>query len=270
MFLRADDRSPAPLAIAQTSHAWMAFQLASHWGNRRFRRPSPRAEVLAAVLLHDAGWTDFDLGPGVDEDGRPLTFDRMPVTEHLAIWEGCVTRSALYSRYAALLVASHVQGLAHRKEGDAASRGDSRLLATVRDWRRALAARQESWRLTLAVDPRYARCLAGPAWEANRALLAACDAVSVHLCADIPGPFTVAAADRGGAPQEVSFEPLGGDVWKVRPWPLQGRRLDLQCEGRRLPAPRFAGAEALRLALAAAIGERRSFALVSPSRSGSG
>jgi len=270
MFLYAGDGPPGPLAIPQTSHAWLAWQLASHWGNRHFARPSPRADVLAAVLLHDQGWTELDPNPGVDGDGRPLTFDRMPMRAHLEIWDACVDRAAVYSRYAALLVLSHFERLAGRKEGDVAARGDAELLFAVSEWRERAARRGEAWLHDLGTDPRYSRSLAGPRWQANRALVTACDAVSVYLCAGSSGPFTVRAGGRSLDTHEIAFELIGDRVWKVRPWPLQGRRLDLHCEGRRLESETFASGAELRDALARAPVERLSFALVSPSASGVG
>ena len=75
------DRQPMVL-MPQASHAFAAWQIADHWGNRRFARAAPRAEVLAAVLLHDAGWTEFDRRPSVDPHGRIHTFDR-PYGEQL-------------------------------------------------------------------------------------------------------------------------------------------------------------------------------------------
>ena len=73
MFLHRERESSGALLIPQSSHAWLAWQLASHWGNRRFVRPAPRAEVLAAVLLHDSGWTEFDTDPGIDSTGGVIT-----------------------------------------------------------------------------------------------------------------------------------------------------------------------------------------------------
>ena len=125
MFLHDTGDPARTIAIPQASHAWLAWQLAEHWGNRRFNRPLPRAEVLAAVMLHDSGWNDFDVAPGIDDDGRPKTFDRMDVETHLEIWRKSVGRAALVSRYAGLLVANHFCRMAEVKTADLLSRGDT-------------------------------------------------------------------------------------------------------------------------------------------------
>ena len=90
MFVYHENDPSGSYLIPQTSHAWLAWQVASHWGNRGFARPSPRAETLAAVLLHDGGWSETDDSPGLDSDGRPRSFDRMPPAEHLAIWRASI------------------------------------------------------------------------------------------------------------------------------------------------------------------------------------
>ncbi len=69
MFIYREGDPSGTYLIPQTSHAWLAWQVAEHWGNRNFARPAPRAETLAAVLLHDSGWTESDGAPLLDEGG---------------------------------------------------------------------------------------------------------------------------------------------------------------------------------------------------------
>ena len=106
MFVYRESDPSGTYLIPQTSHAWLAWQVAGHWGNRGFARPSPRAETLAAVLLHDSGWSEYDEAPELGDDGHIQTFDRMPTARHLAIWRASITRSAQYSRYCRLLGAT--------------------------------------------------------------------------------------------------------------------------------------------------------------------
>ena len=125
MFIHREGDPAGTYLIPQTSHAWLAWQVAEHWGNRDFARPAPRAETLAAVLLHDCGWTDSDAEPVLDDQGRPQTFNRVPAAEHLAIWRSSVIRCAQTSRYAGLLVAAHFAGMAERKLSDLLERDDT-------------------------------------------------------------------------------------------------------------------------------------------------
>ena len=265
MFLHSDGSSAGVIAIPQTSHAWMAWQIAMHWGNRRFARPAPRAEVLAAIMLHDVGWTEFDIDPGIDDRGRPITFDRMPVAEHLEIWRASVLRAAAFSRYAGLLVANHFFGLVEHKSNDLLERGDTVGGRAAEAFRAEMDRLQSSWRESLRGDPRYAPYLNGEGWSVNTGLLVACDRISVYLCAALGSPFTLPGRTSDGQIEEIRVSNVGGDRWRVQPWPLEGDRLKLQVEGRRLASARFASREAVRNALVRSPVERMSAVLVRPS-----
>jgi len=265
MFLYSEDSSSGAIAIPQASHAWLAWQVAQHWGNRRFARPAPRAEVVAAVLLHDVGWIEFDSDPGVDPSGRPITFDRMVVAEHLDIWRTSVHRAAAFSRYAGLLVANHFASLVRSKSADLLDRGDMVGGRAAEAFRAEMERLQEGWRESLRMDARYSSHLEGAPWQVNTGLLEACDRLSVYLCASLGTPFTIAGRRPDGEPEEIQISQSRGNRWKVRPWPLEGDRLKLQVEGRRLGSARFSSQEDLRQAIARAPVERLTFTLARPS-----
>lgn len=270
MFLFTEPGTRGAVLISQTSHSWLAWQLADHWGNRRFPAPSPRAEVLAAVLLHDGGWTAFDAEPGVDGRGRPRTFDRMPPIEHLAIWRSSVRQAAAHARFAGLMVASHFARLAERKTRDLLASGDTAAARSAESFRAEMEREQAAWREALAVDPRYLPFLDGRGWNVNASVLAACDLVSVHLCGALPRPFEAPAFNASGELEVLSFEPESGRSLVVRPWPLKGSRVRLQVEGRRVPSPHFESARELHEAIRRAPVERLTFTLMRPSEKGGG
>lgn len=254
--------------VPQASHALAAWQIAERWGNRSFARPSPRAEVLAAILLHDGGWTDVDAAPGLDGHGRPHTFDRMPPTAHLEAWRRGVERTALYSCYSALLVAAHVEALAEYKAHDLAQRGEADTEREVRRFQDEMAVKQAEWRQALSFDPRFAPCLDGAGWEVNRRLLSAADAISVHLCAALPGAFSVTACGRSREPVAVSFESRGPRLYSARPWPFEGDRVRVHCQGWPVASPVFASAAELAATLARAALVRLDFTIARPAALG--
>jgi hypothetical protein len=268
MFIHREDDPSGAYLIPQASHAWLAWQVAQHWGNRDFSRPAPRSEVLAAVLLHDAGWSDFDAAPGVDGSGRPRTFDRMPVVEHLNIWRACVRSADGLSRYAALLVASHFAFLASMKTADLLARGDTAGARCAQSFIAEMERLQGAWREALVVDPRYERYLDGPGWQTNAELLAACDRISVFLCAGLGSPFKVEAPTPSGEPAVVELNHTGDGVWRVHPWPLEGDKLRIHCQGRRLATTIFDSGEDLRRTLSSAPVSRLSFTFAKPSKVG--
>ena len=266
MFLHRTDG--ASYLIPQVSHAWLAWQIASHWGNRAFSRPAPRAEVLAAVLLHDGGWSEADAHPELDADGRPLTFDRMPSARRLEIWRSSVLRAAMHCRYAGLLVSHHFAVMAADASSSALAGGDTDAARRTEAFRAEMERLQAAWREDLAEDARYQAYLDGPGWLANTVLLRACDRVSVWLCARLESPFTVDGHTAAGKGRAVRLEAVGGDRWKVSPWPLQGDRIRLQCEGWRLPEAEAASGRSLHDIVKAGPATRLSFTLLRPSARG--
>ena len=228
------------VAIAQSAHAFLAFQIAEHWGNRLTPRPAPRAETLAAVLLHDAGW-DGREEPRLDPEGRPVAFDTLPEGEHEAVWASAVERAGVRGRYVAYLVSHHVANLAefgphHRHPQFVAAQ-------------HALRARL---REELAADPRYRAAFGARADAVNRAVLRLTDALAVHLARGAQGTTVLPDLPRRDGVAPLSLKQVAERTYRLRPWPLLGRRLDVTAEGRRLPAARFADAAALRAAWDAA------------------
>ena len=268
MFLHDTGDPARTIAIPQASHAWLAWQLAEHWGNRRFNRPLPRAEVLAAVMLHDCGWSEFDRAPGIDGQGRPRTFNRMQVEDHLDIWRASVARTAQHSRYAALLVAHHFAEMARLKTNDLLDRGDTTTARLAESFRAEMDRCQASWTEAMMGDARYQDCLAGPRRSSNAAILSLVDRVSVYLCASLANGFEVVAPAADGSTEIVELTAVDRSHWRVEPWPMEGDRVRLQCEGRLLPSRRFASAEELHDVLERAPVERLTFTLLRASAIG--
>ncbi len=261
-----EDAGSGAWAIPQVSHSWMAGQFARRWGNRRVPQAAPRAEVEAAVLLHDCGWTEFDTDPGVDSEGRPVTFNRMPVATHLEVWRMSVARTAMHSRYAASLVAAHFAFLADRKAEELLERGDTTGARSTEAFRAEMERLRSGWDEELAADARYRRFLDGEERRLNASILSACDLLSVLLCASMPfGTIPVRAIDREGKAEELTIVPVGERRFKIRPWPFEGPKFAVHCEGRRLFGTRFPDGESLRKDLLSARVDRFSFEFVRPS-----
>ncbi len=268
MFLHSGGDPNRTLAISQASHAWLAWQLAEHWGNRRFSRPLPRAEVLAAVMLHDSGWAEFDTVPGIDPNGRPRTFDRMPVEVHLGIWRQSVDRTAQHSRYAALLVATHFAEMAEVKTADLIGRGDTGAARLAESFRAEMDRLKVSWEEALASDARYQGCLGGPRRQSNADILTLADRVSVFLCGSLASEFEVVAPAASGDFTSVKLTAMDRTHWRVDPWPMEGDRVRLQCEGRLLAETRFGSADEFQEVLRRAPVERMNFTLMRSSAVG--
>ena len=265
MFLLHEHDEAGPYAIQQSSHAWLAWQIACHWGNRRFSRPAPRAEVLAAVLLHDVGWSQYELTPGIDAAGRPETFDTMPVASHLKIWRNCVSHAAGFNRYAGLLVAGHFADLAERKTAVHLEQSDTAAARSVQSFRAEMERLQAGWSEELAVDARYEHALSGPGKETNVRVLAACDMISVVFCAELPSPFTMQVMGEQGSLETIRVTEVSDRVFRMSPWPLEGDRLKIHVEAHHLRRSTFSSVADYREAMNAAPVVRLAFTFMRPS-----
>lgn len=240
------------VAVTQSAHALLSFQLADHWGNRSTPRPAPRADVLAAALVHDLGWDGREEPPRRAQDGTPLAFDTVSDHERRQIWSDSATRASIRGDYVGYLVSHHVSYLA-----DQLSTGShEQLLAAEAVRRRHLVAR-------LASDARYRQCLRGRQDEINRAVVRLCDAIAVHLLLAGDGVRLRDLPQREG-PSELALTSIGGSDLRLRPWPFAGRRLSVHAEGRRLRQRRFADDASLERAWRQAERVRLTWHLLAP------
>ncbi len=266
MFIHHETNPDGAFLISQAAHQAIAWQLAEHWGNRHFLRPAPRAEVLAAVFLHDAGWFDFDRKLGLDENGRPLTFDRMAVATHLQIWRESIHRAAAHSRYAGLLVAAHFGRLVEHKLRDHKAQNNDDGVALIEAYDRDMTELQEEWTASLNGDPRYEPFLDGPERKKNALILAACDRISVFLCADLGSPFDIEVSKRDGSIGEVTFTEISDRCWRVRPWPFTGDRVRLHTEVQPITTTKFSCLDELHEVIKNAPIQRLRFEILRSSR----
>jgi len=217
------------IAIRQSAHALISFQLAEHWGNRTTPRPAPRAEVLAAVLLHDAGWDGREETPRLAPSGAPVAFNSLPAGEHEEVWTACVERAATRGRYVAYLVSHHVSHLARTYS----SSPSPEFLGQEEARRAALVE-------SLTEVPRYADLFRTGGDARNQAILRLTDALAVLLSVGAQGRATLPGLPQREGEADLQVTCVGERIYRLRPWPLAGRRLTVHAEGVRLPQRLFA------------------------------
>jgi hypothetical protein len=243
---------PGAIAIPQSAHALLAFQVADHWGNRTTPRPAPRAEVLAAVLLHDAGWDGREEPARLAANGTPLAFDTLADDERESLWAAAVERAATRGRYVEYLVSHHVGYLAVGLS-----------ITPHQGFAAAEAARRDRLRALLTEDAAYRQLFQSGADEVNRAIVRLTDALAVHLARGARGTSGLQGLPQVGGPAELAMTEVGERVYRLRPWPLVGRRLTLHAEGRQLPRERFGDEAELRAAWESAPVRRLAWTLLS-------
>ena len=102
--------------VTQPDHAALAGQFADRWGGAA-ARPVPFDSLAVAAYLHDAGWTDYDRRPRLDDDGEPVDFRGMPADPWTDLYETGIEAVVDLDTYAGLLVSLHGAGLRNRRYG---------------------------------------------------------------------------------------------------------------------------------------------------------
>jgi hypothetical protein len=228
------------LLIPQTAHAWVSGQLAMRWGNERFFRPEPREELIMVAAQHDNGWAEWELGPRVDSNGRPVDFMGMDLEEHFAIWQRSVERIQPASLYGALLISMHATHL-HERRLKVDERGDTpEMRESIRGFIGEQVAFQELVHRMLANHPRYGPALAeGQLADAFR-LLQIWDLLSLLL---LMGPLpNYNVEDVPLAPGErttIQLAPRDSSTLTLRPYPFGEAPFVVYTDGRWLAQRTF-------------------------------
>lgn len=248
MVLRED--GDAVVAIGQPSHAWISGQLARAWGNERFGAVAPWEEVCLGAEQHDVGMAGWDLEPELNpETGRPRSFMEMALETHLELWSAAPARLRAQSRYAALLVSMHGAALYERRDLEALDSARADAVRAYLDGQRAL---QDELRAELRGDPGTARHADEETIARNRRLVWTWDSLSLALLLDW-APHEVDEVPAAEGALTLCLRSLGGSRERLtlEPWPFDGERVVVRCEGRRLEG-RFEDEDEMRRALARA------------------
>jgi len=240
------------ILITQPVHAWIAAQLARHWGNAAFGTFAPWEEVCLGAEEHDVGMTAWDQAPTLNpQTGRPYSFMNMPTHEHITGWARAGRQALAQGRYPALLTSLHGTGLYER----------------YHDWMRdtpdeARAARAylddeyafQEWLLdTLRSDPVYAPYVTPAVIARNRRLVSAWDRLSLSICHGVHTPVTIPGIPTAESETSLTLAPRETDPLNVtvNPWPFRADTVRLIFEGRRLTQT-FTDEAEMRAALAVA------------------
>ncbi|EEF61334.1 DUF3891 family protein [Pedosphaera parvula] len=220
------------IAITQPAHAWVAGQLARHWGNNAFGSFEPHEEVSLAAALHDVGFLDWEMAPTLNsKTGLPHTFLELPAQAHLGIWTKSIQQVLKYDRYAALLVSMHFTWLCESQPSQVDE--DRSLEKKFRGEQEQL---QTSIITSLENDYYYGPLSGEGMIQRNRELVSLWDWLSLLLCMGLQEERVIENVRTAGGVTHLKLCPKdeSGTRVSVEPWPFQDDSVSLRCEGRQL------------------------------------
>jgi hypothetical protein len=251
------------ILVEHREHARLAGRMAAHWGNDEFAAPEPRADILVAVARHDDAWALRDDEPCLTREGRPSAFSRelvgkysafeeMDFAEYLAVRGRAAKSVAADNPYAAIIISMHtVSLLTTQADLSALSERDVELHQRFIEEQQLLQAlliekmKDDSVR-PAALNPASLR----RAFE----FLQAHDSLSLGVCVRFPVAKALRHRHprRDGRPVELECIPLGGDTYRIAPYPFDADELALEAPSRTVQGKVFASVGAFREAYAAA------------------
>ncbi|MBV9997721.1 MAG: DUF3891 family protein [Verrucomicrobia bacterium] len=232
MIIQRSLNDESAIAISQVAHSWMSGQMAREWGNAEFGTFQPHESLCYAAEQHDAGFFPWEKRPRWNpETGFPLTFEDLPVSEHIEIWKRSIDQLRAVSAYAALMASFHFSGLCerHGRKGTGPDAGmvDAFLKEQRRHREELLAFITEDW-----------SARAGCTEEAvsrNRKLIATWDLLSLQLSRNPSRAFDVGdvpwTRGNGGCTLSINPSEFSSRVFRVDPWPFSTSLLRVSCEG---------------------------------------
>jgi len=255
------------LLVEHREHARLAGRFASHWGNDAFAPPEPRADILVAVARHDDAWAGRDALPFLTREGRPSAFstelvgrysafEEMDFADYLAVRGQAAETVAAANPYAAIIISMHtVDLLTAQADLSGFSEADLELHRRFIGRQRR---RQGELALELGGRPEYAEAVAPARLLRAFEFLQACDSLSLATCVRYPKPVALRHTHprTSGIPAALECTPMGGDTYRITPYPFDADELVLEAPVRRVPGRTFDDEASFRAAYAAAPVER--------------
>ncbi|QTN01224.1 DUF3891 family protein [Sediminibacillus dalangtanensis] len=94
--------------IKQHDHAYLSFQIASHWKRDAFPHPDLKQDVLYAIRHHDRAWIPLDQQVVWNAaDQKPYDFTNYPLEEKLLAYSRGIDQVAEQTTYGAILCSIH-------------------------------------------------------------------------------------------------------------------------------------------------------------------
>ena len=250
--------------VTHPDHARLAGAFAEHWGNDRFLRPEPRANVLKGIARHDDGWAQRDAAPQITRQGKPSAFsvelvgkysafEEIDLEDYLAVRDRALRLIAAEDAYAAILISMHTYNLLTAHADRSTIAPDQLLLFD--EFLEKQETFQQALRLQIIADVQFtAEQKIEAAILDHFRLLQAMDNLSLLTCVDFSAPANLLhpLLLRDGKHSTVQVRPAGPRHFVLDPYPFDQPSLTFQFPARHVQGKLFASAAALQEAFHAA------------------
>jgi len=242
------------MLIRQIDHAAHCGKLSQAWRSGPHGPDSISPAIEHAAGRHDLGWTEIDLHPEIDHEGKPMNFTQIDEVRHTQFYSGAVRTIAATDPFAAYLVSLHASGLYSRRyawaglkpvDWTAIGPHGKNLLVGERRFRAELATRLQPEEVEFEI-----------AWRSYM-LLETLDYLSLLTCFGFESTGCSPVPTISGQWEQIAVRRLGPFEVELRPFPFPGDRLELDVECRHVAQELFADHAELRSAVAAAPLETR-------------
>jgi len=238
------------MLLTHPHHAALAGRFADHWGNAQFPRPEPFPKIRMGVARHDDAWSERDAQPELTREGRPSAFSRELVgtydafeeidfEEYLAVRARATEAIAAEHPFSAALISMHTYNLLS-EQVDRSSLSDAEQWTLDAFLEKQKARQSELFETDLKqggsesdVDP----------VKRLRAFkfLQCCDSLSLTVCVRYPDPIPLRHQHPtvDGDEMEIHCYPLGGDRYRIDPYPFDEEELTFEVPYRFVPGKTF-------------------------------
>lgn len=101
--------------VRQHDHGLLAGEMASHWGNEAFKKPS--VKLMLTTCLHDLSWIESDSTLHWDEtENRPFDFTSLPSVKRLPMYKRGLDETEKLNPYGCLLTSLHYSSFLNKGE----------------------------------------------------------------------------------------------------------------------------------------------------------
>jgi Protein of unknown function (DUF3891) len=227
--------------IQSTSHARMAHQLSSRFGNKDFSPLDPFDLMNYVVRNHEAGWDSLDMEPQWNPDtGLPYHLSAIPELLHLQKGRLSPVFNENHHPFCGLLSSMHEWGLYNRRYGLSEVALISEISTVNRDAVTSFLEEQ------LEYQERLKRQLA--ACSATQSLVAPAALFNYYKLLEFFDTLALyfnrvheeawATESYNNVPKDldndttVTVKPIRPHTVSLEPWPFSVRTFDISCEGR--------------------------------------